>query len=230
MSLTVNSKIGVANNSTTLIVGRAIAGAGGAGIASGAYTIIAFSTHPSQTAAYTGILGAIYAVASVVGPLLGGVFTDNISWRWCFYINLPIGGVSAAIIVLFFTTPKKARPQAATWREKLLQMDLIGTFVLMAAAVCLILALQWGGVTKAWGDSEVIGTLIGFFVIIALFIGIEIYLGDRALIVPRLVKKKTIALISGFQFFNSGVFLLLLYYLPIYCKFLLIHPEPKKHD
>ena len=72
----------VAKNSTTLIVGRAIAGAGGAGIASGAYTIIAFSSKPSQAAAFTGILGAVYAVASVVGPLLGGVFTDNLSWRW----------------------------------------------------------------------------------------------------------------------------------------------------
>lgn len=72
----------VAKNSTTLIVGRAIAGAGGAGIASGAYTIIAFSAKPSQAGAFTSILGAVYAVASVVGPLLGGVFTDKLSWRW----------------------------------------------------------------------------------------------------------------------------------------------------
>lgn len=72
----------VSNSSTTLIIGRAIAGAGGAGIASGAYTIIAFSAPPKQRPAFTGILGAVYGIASVVGPLLGGVFTDKLSWRW----------------------------------------------------------------------------------------------------------------------------------------------------
>ncbi|RDI87335.1 hypothetical protein Vi05172_g2832 [Venturia inaequalis] len=206
----------VAKNSTTLIVGRAIAGAGGAGIASGAYTIIAFSAKPSQAGAFTGILGAVYAVASVVGPLLGGVFTDNLSWRWCFYINLPIGGASAFIILLFFQTPKAAKPVEATLKEKFLQMDLPGTFILMASFTCLILALQWGGVSKAWGSSEVIGTLVGFVLILILFIGTQIWQGDRALIVPRLMKQKTIALLGVWQVFNSGMFLLLMYYLPIY--------------
>ena len=206
----------VAQNSTTLIVGRAIAGMGGAGIASGAYTLIAFSAPPKQTAAYTGILGATYAVASVIGPLLGGVFTDNLSWRWCFYINLPIGGAAATLVFFFFQTPKAAKPQEATPLEKFLQMDLLGTFLLLASITCLILALQWGGVEKPWHSADVIGVLIGFGLILVLFVAVEIWLDERALIVPRLIKQKTFALIALFQVFNSGAFLLFLYYLPIY--------------
>ena len=95
-------------------------------------------------------------------------------------------------------------------------MDLPGTFILMASFVCLILALQWGGVSKSWGSSEVIGTLVGFVLILILFIGVQIWQDDRALIVPRLMKQKTIALLSVWQIFNSGMFLLLMYYLPIY--------------
>ncbi|TKA73208.1 hypothetical protein B0A49_04242, partial [Cryomyces minteri] len=206
----------VAQNSTTLIVGRAIAGAGGAGIASGAYTIIAFAAPPKQTAAFTGILGATYAVASVVGPLLGGVFTDRLSWRWCFYINLPIGGVAGAIILVFFQTPKAAKPVVVTLQEKILQMDLNGSFIFMASAVCYLLALQWAGVTKPWGSADVIGTFVGAALLIVLFVVNEWWMGHRALLLPHLLQQRTIALACLYIFFLSGAFMTLLYYLPIY--------------
>jgi MFS transporter, DHA2 family, glioxin efflux transporter len=206
----------VAHNSTTLIVGRAVAGVGGAGIASGAYTIIAFAAPPQQRPAFTGILGATYGCASIIGPLLSGVFTDHISWRWCFYINLPIGVTSACIILLSFTTPAAAKPANATLLEKILQMDPLGTFTIMAAVVCYLLALQWGGVTKPWSDSSVIGTLVGFGLLIIVFIGIEWYMGERALLQGRLLKQRTILVTCVYVFFFSGSFFILLYYLPIY--------------
>ncbi|KIW98597.1 uncharacterized protein Z519_00258 [Cladophialophora bantiana CBS 173.52] len=206
----------VANNSTTLIVGRAIAGMGGAGIASGSYTIIAFSAPPKQRPAFTGVMGATFGVASVIGPLLGGVFTDNLTWRWCFYINLPIGGVASAIIFAFFRTPKAARPQAAPLKEKLLQMDFPGTFTLMAAIVCYLLAMQWGGATKPWSSGSVITVLVLFGVLIIAFVVIEYFSGDRALLQPRLLKQRTIAAMSAYIFTVAGAFFILLYYLPIY--------------
>lgn len=95
-------------------------------------------------------------------------------------------------------------------------MDLPGTFILMAAFVCLILALQWGGVTKSWGSSDVIGVLVGFGLILILFVAVEIWQDERALIIPRLVKQRTIYLLTLWQLTFFGVFLELLYYLPIY--------------
>jgi hypothetical protein len=142
--------------------------------------------------------------------------TSRLLTAGSFYINLPIGGVSAIIIIFFFQTPRNAKPQAASLKEKFLQMDFPGTFVLMASFVCLILALQWGGTTKPWGSADVIGTLIGFVLILIVFIAVEIWQDDRALIVPRLMKQRTLALLSIFQAMNSGVFLLLMYFLPIY--------------
>lgn len=209
-------KIAVAKNSTTLIVGRAIAGVGGAGIASGSYTIIAFAATPTQRPAFTGILGAAYGVASVAGPLLGGVFTERVSWRWCFYINLPFGAVSAAIIFFCFTTPAAAAPVKATWKEKILNMDLIGTFIIMAAAICYLLALQWGGVTKEWSSGGVVATLVLFIILVIVFVVAEWWQGDRAVLVGRLLRNRTILIGSIYAFFLGGAFFTLLYYIPIY--------------
>ena len=207
---------GVAQNSVTLIIGRAIAGLGGAGIASGAYTIIAFTAPPAQRPAFTGILGAAYGIASVIGPLLGGVFTSHATWRWCFYVNLPIGGVSVAILFFFFQAPAASKPVKATWREKLLQMDPLGTVVIMAAIICYILALQWGGTTRSWSDSTVIGTLVGFGVLVAVFGVVEWYMGDRALLQGSLISNRAIMANCMYIFFLAGAFFTLLYYLPIY--------------
>lgn len=108
-----------------------------------------------------------------------------------FYINLPIGGVSAAIIVFIFKTPASSRSkEQLTLSEKILHMDLPGALVILAAVVCYLLALQWGGTTKAWSDPDVYGTLIAFGLICLLFIAVEWWQGERALLVPYLLKQR----------------------------------------
>ncbi|KAJ5171275.1 Major facilitator superfamily domain general substrate transporter [Penicillium coprophilum] len=207
---------GVAPNSNALIVGRAISGVGGAGIATGGTTIVAFCAEPRKRPTFMGLIGITYAVAAVAGPLLGGVFSDKVTWRWCFYINLPIGGVVALIIVFFFHLPSAVKVQKATWKEKFLQIDPVGIALAMACIICFILALQYAGTTYAWKSSEVIGLLVGFVVIALTMLAWESYQGEYAMLVPRLLKQRDLWAASLYQFFFAGSFFLLLYYLPQY--------------
>jgi len=207
---------GLSPNSTTLIVGRAINGLGASGLGTGAYTIIAFVAEPRKRPMLTGITGMSYGVASVIGPLLGGALTDHLSWRWCFYINLPLGAFSVALIVFFFQTPSGAKPVDATWREKVLQMDFVGVALIMGSFLMCLLALQYGGQTKRWTSSVVIGLIVGFLLIIIAFTIWVIYQGERAMIVPRLFKQRAIGISCVFALFFSGGYYLVMYYLPIY--------------
>ena len=207
---------GVAPSSTALIVGRAVAGLGAAGIGSGTYTIIAFSAGPKNRPMFTGIIGTSYGIAAVVGPLIGGAFANKISWRWCFYINLPIGAISGFIILLFFKTPSAAKPKSASLREKLLQIDVVGVVLVMGAVISYILALHYSGQTYPWNSSQVVGLLVGFIMLSAAFLVWEWCQEDRAMVPFRLAKKRVYLVSSVFAFFFSGAYFLIIYYIPIY--------------
>jgi MFS family permease len=139
---------GAAPNSIGFILGRAIAGLGSGGISSGAMTIIVFALPLHKRPKYQGFFGAVFGVASVAGPLVGGVFTTNVTWRWCFYINLPLGAVVVVVILLFLDIPDRPNTQKLL-KEKLRQLNGLGILAIIPGIVCLCLALQWGGTKYA---------------------------------------------------------------------------------
>ena len=134
---------GAAPSSTAFILGRAIAGLGSSGLFSGAMVIM-FHTIPLQERPiYQGLGGAVYAIASVVGPLTGGIFTDKVTWRWCFYINLPVGTVAIISVLLILHLPNQNLDEAASgWVARVKQLDPVGNLIFFPGVICLILALQ----------------------------------------------------------------------------------------
>lgn len=188
-------------NSIALITGRAIQGAGAAGLAGGGYTITAFVVPPPAQPVVVGLMGSVFTVASIAGPLLGGVFTSNVSWRWCFYINLPIGGVTILCLLLFFKTPVRAKSShGAPAREIFASFDPIGLILMFSGILCFFLAVQWGGVSKPWNSADEIGLLVGCVLLLALFTVNEWYQGDRALLVFRVLRNRSIGACSGYIF------------------------------
>ncbi|EFX01400.1 efflux pump antibiotic resistance protein [Grosmannia clavigera kw1407] len=207
---------GVAPTSKALIIGRAIAGVGAAGVSSGTYTLIAFAARPERRPVFVGIFGLCFGLASVVGPLIGGAFTGHVTWRWCFYINLPIGGLSAFLVFIFYRTPAWYKPAEASWQEKLLQMDPVGTALALAAIIAYIIAMQYGGQTEPWNSSKVIGLLVGFVLITAVFVAWEIYAGERAMMPSRIMKQRVVWFNSLWAFLLIGAYFTTVYYLPVY--------------
>ncbi|CZR61162.1 related to aflatoxin efflux pump AFLT [Phialocephala subalpina] len=204
-----------AKNSVMLIVGRAVAGAGASALFSGGMTIVGFSVPLSKRPIFIAALSSMFGISSVVGPLLGGALTDKVSWRWCFWINLPFGAVSIAVVFAFFKPPQR-KSSGFTLKQKILEIDLLGALFLICAIVCLLLALQWGGTTYPWKNSKVWGCLLGFGLLIIIFIAQQFRRGDRATIPPRIFGQRTVLFASLYSCFLSMGLYSHIYYLPFY--------------
>ncbi|OJI88495.1 hypothetical protein ASPTUDRAFT_61116 [Aspergillus tubingensis CBS 134.48] len=206
---------GAAPSSITFIIARAIAGMGAGGISSGAMVIIVYAVPLHKRPKYQGLFGAVFGVASVSGPLIGGVFTTDVTWRWCFYINLPLGGV--VFVVVFFLLHVPAQTSTNTQlKEKLRQLNLLGMIALIPGVVCLCLALQWAGTTYNWSNGRIIALLVLAFVLLIAFLGIQIWKPEQAILPPKILLQRSIA--SGFwvSCCQGAHTMIIIYYFPIW--------------
>ncbi|PVH92014.1 MFS general substrate transporter [Periconia macrospinosa] len=205
----------VAPSSKVFIVGRAISGVGAAALFAGALLIIAFLTPPEKTPAFQSVVGATFGVASVVAPLIGGAFTDSASWRWCFYINLPIGGVSAFLAVFCL---KIAPPSAEKlpFSKVLWKFDPLGTALFLPSIVLILTALEWGDIERQWSDWRIVVLLVFFGILLIAFIVDQWFMGEDATIPPRIISQRTVAATSWFCLCTFGSFTNNLYFIPLY--------------
>jgi EmrB/QacA subfamily drug resistance transporter len=199
---------GLATDMTWLIIARGIQGIGGGGLMILSQAVIADVIPIKQRPKYMGFIGATFALSSVLGPLLGGWFTEGPGWRWAFWINVPLGIIALIVVVLFLKTPHVKIPA---------KFDIFGTITMTIAVTSLVLFTSWGGNEHEWNSVLIISLIAAFVIFTALFIIIENKVSDP-LIPMRLFKDKnfTIAsvagLIVGIGMFGS------LAYLPTYLQ------------
>src|SRR6266498_4245020 len=142
---------GAANGMTELVIFRAIQGLGAGGLFPLALATVGNIVPPRDRGRYQGLIGATFAAASIAGPALGGFIVDNTSWRWIFYINLPVGGL--ALLVISLTMPRRRERREHT-------IDWAGAALLACGTASLLLGLVWGGRQFAWGSWQVVGALV----------------------------------------------------------------------
>ncbi|KAF7298821.1 Major facilitator superfamily protein [Mycena indigotica] len=212
---------GVGQNMNHLIAGRTVSGLGAAGIWVAMFQVMYQVTRLEDRPRLFGIFGAVFQISVVLGSIIGGAFTSNLSWRWCFFINLPVGFVS--LVGVFFllesSPPIGADPTKRSWPDLLRQvseMDFIGVLLISSALTTLVLALQWGGNQKPWNDKAVIICLVLAVLLTAALIVWEKRLGDKAMSPTAIFHSLSIYAMMLYTFLLRFCFLLFSFYIPIY--------------
>ena len=200
---------GLSGSMTQLVVFRGIQGLGAGGLMTLAMTTVADLVAPRERGRYQGYFGAVFGVASIAGPLLGGFITDALSWRWIFFVNLPLGVLALAFFIFGFHRPRRVVSH---------RIDYAGAFLLTAATVALLLVLTWGGVQYAWSSWLITGLAASVIVMILLLVQTE-RRSQEPVLVPHILRNGVFLIATSVMFltfmglFGASVFLPLFFQL-----------------
>src|SRR3954471_18256406 len=196
---------GVAQTLGELIAFRALQGLGAGGLMTLAMAIVGELVSPRERGRFQGYIQMVFVLASVAGPLLGGLFVDHLSWRWVFYVNLPIGAAALALIVTSLELPVRRRP---------VRIDYAGAALLAGALSALLLVTTWGGRQYAWGSTEVVGLAVAAVVLLVAFVVRELRAPDAGLS-RRLFRDRVFAVVSATLFLTTLPFFAVIVFLPL---------------
>ncbi|MFI6372232.1 DHA2 family efflux MFS transporter permease subunit [Streptomyces sp. NPDC050546] len=194
---------GTAQDMTQLIAFRALQGLGGGGLIVLSMAVVGDLVPPRERGRYQGLFGAVFGATSVLGPLLGGLFTQHLSWRWVFYVNLPVGVVALAVIATVLHLPRRSQRHV---------IDYLGTFLIAAVATCLVLVASLGGTTWGWGSAQIIGLAVLGVVLAVAFVAVERRAAEPVLPL-KLFRVRTftlaavISFVVGFAMFGAMTYL-----------------------
>jgi MFS family permease len=208
---------GMSRNSISFVVGRAVAGAGSSGLINGALTIAANIVSMERRASLTGLMMGTSQLGVVIGPLVGGVLTSYSTWRWCFYLNLPVGAV-VFMTLLFIRIPEQVEKKKPIEVLKNLhnELDLLGFILFTPAMMMLLLALQYGGTRFSWDSPTITGMFAGSGVLFVIWLAWDWICGDEALIPFSLMRKRSVWSSSLTQWCNMTIVFSAGYVLPLY--------------
>ncbi|KAG0013868.1 hypothetical protein BGZ80_010796 [Entomortierella chlamydospora] len=203
---------GAAPSMMALIIFRAVQGFGGSGLFSVVMIMISdMFEDVEERARYSSMIWLAFAVSSVTGPLIGGAFVEHVTWRWCFYINLPFGAISLVLVAWLYQIPF----ERTDLLQKLRRVDYAGIILVVASAFCLLLPLTWGGTTYAWDSAVIIALFCVFAVLLVSFVFVESKTKE-AVIPPRLFLIRNTSLAVFVNCITGACFMGCTFYLPLY--------------
>jgi len=195
-----------------LIAARALQGIGGGGILPIAQAIIADLVSPRERPRYQSYSAVMFMIASVIGPVLGGVLTDRVHWSLIFWINLPMGAV--ALVMTYRALEKLPR------HERPHELDIVGAALMVGAAIVLMLAMTWGGSRYPWASWQILGLIAVSTVMWGLF-ALRLATADEPLIPPSVLREPVVTRIVVVGFFSIGAIIVLSIYVPLYLELVL---------